>query len=344
MSSARKPSGFLKLNYDKVVVIVVLIGLLISGILLVMQLNSGAAQMKTTQTELEAINPFSVKPIDTTLLEKLAESMANPFQMPAAQRRMLVGELRVSSIPDGLPIPFDAAVCPFTGAPQPAIVNIRDLDTDGDGMKDEWEEKFGLGKLDPTDASGDLDADGFLNLEEYLGTSNPGDPKDTPPPPAKLRIGQVKMNPFKLRFLGVSRITESDVRYQLNLRTLEKTYFARMNEEVEGYTVVAYDEKGPDGPVLTLQQGDKIIKLIQNRVVDEQARTARMVFLVDGKLFTVNIGSDITLLGQTYKVVDIADDRVVIRDEASGKEFEIGMISDDERQQLSAGGRPGATP
>jgi len=344
MSSARKPSGFLKLNYDKVVVIVVLVGLLVSGILLVMQLNSGAAQMKTTQAELEAVNPIPVRPIDTTLLEKLAETMANPYQVPAGQRRMLVGELRVSSIPDGLPIPFDATVCPFTGAPQPAIVNIGDLDTDGDGMKDAWEEKYGLGKLDPTDASGDLDADGFSNLEEYLGTSDPSDPKETPPPPAKLRIAQVKMNPFKLRFLGVSRITETDVRYQLNLRTLEKTYFARMNEEVEGYTVVSYDEKGPEGPVLTLQQGDKVIKLIQNRVVDEQARTARLVFLVDGRFFTVNIGSDITLLDQTYKVVDIADDRVVIRDEDAGKDFDIGMISEHERQQLSAGGRPGATP
>jgi hypothetical protein len=142
----------------------------------------------------------------------------------------------------------------------------------------------------------------------------------------------------------VSRITETDVRYQLNLRTLEKTYFARMNEEVEGYVVTAYDEKGADGPVLTLVQGDKTIKLIQGRVVDEQARTALMYFLVDGKRFPVNIGSDITLIDQQYKVVDIGDDRVVIRDEKADKDFEIGLISEDERRLLSSGGRTGAAP
>ena len=42
-------------------------------------------------------------------------------------------------------------------------------DTDGDGMPDGWESRFGLNPYDSVDAGLDLDLDGFSNLAEYLG-------------------------------------------------------------------------------------------------------------------------------------------------------------------------------
>jgi hypothetical protein len=41
-------------------------------------------------------------------------------------------------------------------------------DTDLDGMPDEWEIENGLNPGDPEDRNGDLDSDGYTNLEEYL--------------------------------------------------------------------------------------------------------------------------------------------------------------------------------
>jgi hypothetical protein len=41
-------------------------------------------------------------------------------------------------------------------------------DTDADGMPDNWERKMGLNPVDPTDSNGDLDGDGYTNIEEYL--------------------------------------------------------------------------------------------------------------------------------------------------------------------------------
>lgn len=42
------------------------------------------------------------------------------------------------------------------------------MDSDHDGMPDEWERQEELDSNDPTDASGDRDGDGYTNIEQYL--------------------------------------------------------------------------------------------------------------------------------------------------------------------------------
>lgn len=41
-------------------------------------------------------------------------------------------------------------------------------DSDGDGMPDEWEKQNGLNPHDPADANGDLNGDGYTNIEKYI--------------------------------------------------------------------------------------------------------------------------------------------------------------------------------
>jgi hypothetical protein len=45
---------------------------------------------------------------------------------------------------------------------------IPPLDTDQDGMPDDWELARGLNPSDPSDGSADPDGDGYTNLEDYL--------------------------------------------------------------------------------------------------------------------------------------------------------------------------------
>lgn len=44
------------------------------------------------------------------------------------------------------------------------------VDSDHDGMPDDWEKAHGLNPNDPADANGDLNGDGYTNLEKYLNS------------------------------------------------------------------------------------------------------------------------------------------------------------------------------
>ncbi|MHC0446961.1 polysaccharide lyase [Flavobacterium sp. 3-218] len=47
------------------------------------------------------------------------------------------------------------------------------VDTDKDGLPDAWEKKYGLNPNDPSDAKGDLNGDGYSNIEDYINGVNP---------------------------------------------------------------------------------------------------------------------------------------------------------------------------
>ena len=47
------------------------------------------------------------------------------------------------------------------------------LDSDGDGMPDEWEIKYGLNPFDPSDANLDCNGDGYTNIEKFINGIDP---------------------------------------------------------------------------------------------------------------------------------------------------------------------------
>jgi len=56
-------------------------------------------------------------------------------------------------------------------------------DTDRDGMPDDWEDRHGLDRHDPSDAAGDLNDDGYTNIEAFLYRIDPRAPQKQWPTP-----------------------------------------------------------------------------------------------------------------------------------------------------------------
>ena len=68
--------------------------------------------------------------------------------------------------------PANNALVPFS--------EITFSDDDGDGLPNEWELSHGLNPGYPFDASGDLDGDGFTNMDEFFSASDPLSAASTP--------------------------------------------------------------------------------------------------------------------------------------------------------------------
>jgi hypothetical protein len=56
-------------------------------------------------------------------------------------------------------------------------------DADSDGMPDDWETQHGLDPKDAADAAGDLNGDGYTNIEDFLNGLDPQAPKKEWPAP-----------------------------------------------------------------------------------------------------------------------------------------------------------------
>ena len=58
-----------------------------------------------------------------------------------------------------------------------SLMQVSELDSDGDGLPDRWEKRYGLDPRDPTDALLDNDHDGVTNGEEFLAGTDPTSPE-----------------------------------------------------------------------------------------------------------------------------------------------------------------------
>jgi len=309
--------AWLKKNYDRIIAAVVLLVLLVSLVTLAIQAKIQKTEQKNFDMQLSVLKPKfgKVTPADKGVFQKAMTSLVSPLQNEIWALSLLTPELRVRCVNCDRPIPYSATNCTFTqcGALQPEIPNIDDKNKNG--IPDQWEEKYGLMSFDPEVINQDPDNDGFTSKEEFEWKTDPKDPNSHPPYLAKVRVADIKPIPFRMIFKGVSKSNGIQI-FQINLRAGGRTYWKKMGEDAEGFTLKEYDEHAAEGATLTLVHNGKNIPLIKGRTVPRDDYEIKLKSLIDESVVTVRPDVDFELKGARYRVkkVDIQLMSVLIND------------------------------
>jgi len=330
--------------YDKLLAFASLAGLLVSLVYLGNMLGNIQDMQRNFDNVIERQRPQhpELAILDEKPLKKMAEMLDSPVTTGEWVRDMFVPETRVWCVDCKRPIPINAKQCPFCLKDQPLDANERyDRDLDHDGMWDGWEVEHGLDPSNPRDAFEDPDGDGFTNAEEFnieeSARTDPKDPNSFPPIEAKLKVMEIKADQFDLKFKGAVKLPDGSVKFQINLKRGEKTYFVRLNEDVRGFKVVKYTNivvevqdssvgrRKEDRSEIVLQRGDKQVPLRLGEEKPWSELVAKLEFSVDRSEYIVKADSVITLKGNEYRVLKIDTDNqsVVLERKSDRQQFTI---------------------
>jgi len=302
--------AWLREYYDRAILVALLLALGLSGTWLAVVIRDRVERLRELDRPVTARPNQGFADVDFSVWTNALAQLADPMYVSSTNSRVFTSELRVFCGQCGKWIEYAALKCPFCEAEQPPIDPRVEADSDKDGVPDSWEEKFGLDSYNPDDVRLDHDGDGFSSLEEHRAGTDPRDPASTPPVFAKLRLRRILTQSFKLRFVSIQRLSETEERYQLNARTLERTYFPKIGDIVEGYRVESYD-KAAD--TLVLRKDDTVKRLQRGKVIDDDQLIVQFVFLLDGTTPTARVGEMIEVRGQRARIAEVSRDRSSVR-------------------------------
>lgn len=308
-------------HYDKLIALIVLLGLLVSLGYLAVRAGIMTGDKKEFDKWLTTIpirNP-NVATVSTEALQKGKAQVENPFQVANGEwgnDRLLVPEPRIQCSDPRCrkPIPYSATNCPFCLTVVAYIdPGQRDAekDQDGDGIPDGRETQFGLDPQDASDADKDPDDDGYTSRMECnadtMGLSDkPTDPKNAtnhPPWEASLRLAGIRSVPVPLLFKGgiklpaTAEYPKGRVQHQLNVRGGGRTHLAFIGDVVEGFLLSKFEEvkvltndvaKGVgetlvDVSRLTLAKDGRSVVLTRSQESKWDEYVATLAWDVDGK-------------------------------------------------------------
>ena len=285
-----------------------------------------------------------VDAVDLKDLAKVAAQLKAPpalREIDAKKRSFLASEQRVfcqkgdeasKEKACGRPIPADLEVCPFCGVKQ-HLVKVE-VDSDNDGLPNDWEKKYGLNLNDAADADLDKDNDGFTNREEFEAKTDPTDPKAHPDYLDSLSVaGELQQTTLPFWFQSYTQIPGG---YRFVLHRLDKngqavtgynsTWSVKKDEPIgtTGYAVTGFEKKSElrvisgsktgnkrnvDVSVIELTRaadGKKIAATIEVRKIPVEAQV-ELSYDRNKHSWkkTVSVGTELDLNGEKYRVADL---------------------------------------
>ena len=338
-------------QYDKLIAVAVLIVLLISLFYLTRAGTARKQEESNYDRQLSGLKPLAgaIAAIDMSDYEAAAHAVKSPLQldMPQVQQAgFMTPERRVTCVNPGClkPIPYSAEKCPFCSTKQPLAPEFNtERDSDNDGIPDRVEIAWGLNPLDPADAKGDLDNDGFTNLEEYQAKTDPKDPKSHPALVNLLRVKELRGKRMPLIFSGVNKMPDGKMQLVFNQGGAQAhTFWVKEGERiggtnglyVAGKVEIKYEERvNPNMPgikkrvdvstvVVKRLSDNKEMTLAINEVGKTTDVEAVIVLKLDNSEYTVLENGTFKVRDETYRVVSIdsAATSVVIENVANGQQ------------------------
>src|SRR5215475_8143538 len=207
-------------------------------------------------------------------------------------------------------------------------------------VPNEWFEKYGLPIEDADALEQDPDKDGFTNLDEWQGKTDPTNAESHPDYTTKLHLVSATEEPFRYIFasrtrdkFGVNSIDES-----------EPTQFLKVGDIIRGtdFKIMNFTEKKERNQygmrmdvselVLEHQQSHARVTLVKGQVATSPQSVATFVYAWGGrKEFEVRKDQEFSLKPMEeikYKLIDVRPDKaVIVNTQNAGLPIEIGFAA-----------------
>ena len=207
-------------------------------------------------------------------------------------------------------------------------------------VPNEWLEQFGLPIADADVLEQDPDGDGFTNLEEWQGHTNPTDRNSHPEYYTKLKLISTSEEPFRLIFSSWMGDT-----YQINTIDFNQpTQFLKVGDTIKGtrFEIAKFVKKyepnkygtNVDVSELTLEQEEtkQQLTLVKEKVAISPESVATFVYTWGGRReFQVRKDQEFSLKPQEqikYKLIDIGPAKaVIVNSQRADEPIEIGLLN-----------------
>ena len=309
---------WIKANYDRAALIAAALFLFISAICIWWSAIQFGNRLVTPQPSRG--KPAS-QPAVAVELDRAAEQLQNPAQWKASKRSGLFVPEKHFVGADGLPATLQNTQ---VHAPVP----------------NEWFEKYGLPIEDADALDQDPDKDGFTNLDEWQGRTDPTNKESHPDYTTKLHLVSATEEPF--RYMFSSRIKD---KFGINtIDQSEPTQFLRVGEVIRGsdFKIVKFTEKrarnqygiNEDVSELLVEhpQSHAQVTLLKGKVATSPQSVATFVYTWGGRReFEVRKDEEFSLKPMEeikYKLVNVQPAKAVIVNMAKpNAPIEIGFAA-----------------
>ena len=313
-----KVLDWIKAQYDRAVLIAAAVFLFISAIAIWWSVIQFGNRLVTAQ---QPHAKAASQPAVAVELDRAAEQLEQPAQWKGSARSGLFVPERHFIGADGLPATLQNTQV------HPPVPN-------------DWFEKYGLPIEDADVLDQDPDKDGFTNLDEWQGGTDPIDKNSHPDYLTKLHLVTATEEPFPYVFSS-----RAGNKFGINSIDLnEPTQFLKVGDIVRGtnFKIVNFAEKsarnqyGTNDDVSELllehQQTHVQVTLVKEKVATSPQSVATLVYTWGGRReFEVRKDQEFSLKPNEeikYKLVDVQPDKaVIVNTQRSDAPIEIGFAA-----------------